>query len=675
MSKKKKSKITSKSPKVSRKKKRENLEWATGFWRNNWMQSIVILVLGIALYLPSISYDYVLDDTIVFVENNYVKKGFDGLSDIFTTDSFEGYFGEKKELLPGSRYRPLSIASFAIEYQILGMNSRASHLINIILYAITCLLLFRILHLLLPKGIDSKTSWLSFAFLTTLLFTIHPLHTEVVANVKGRDEILVFLLAFGAMYYSLKYVYSQKVIWLVISSICFFIGILAKENAVTFAAIIPLAIYLFVSTDLKKIAMATAPLLVTTIIYLMVREGIDVSLFDPPKQTNDLLNNPFVGMDIGERFATIFYTLGWYLKLLFIPHPLTHDYYPYHVPIMSWGDWQSILSFLAYVGMGVLAVMGLKKKSIPAFAILFYLATLSIVSNLVFNIGTFMNERFLYLPSVGFCIFAIWLLFGFLREKIQHQKSLAQWLPLGIFVVISILFITKTITRLPAWESKLSLNEAAIGVSTESTRANCFMGTALFEQYKEDKTKYKDNLDLALTYFEKSLEIHPTYSNSLMMKAGVMAEQFKSNQDIDLLLEGFYDVYTIKHVSYVIEYLEYLNGKPQHVSKLVSFYHKLGYLYFGREMKQYSNAKRFLNYAIEIAPNDPTILKDLCILEYGAQKYNESITLGQRALVSFPKDAELNYFLGKGYQNIGNSVKADELLNQAASLDPKYTRE
>ena len=74
--------------------------------------------------------------------------------------------------------------------------------------------------------------------------------------------------------------------------------------------------------------------------------------------------------------------------LLFVPHPLTHDYYPRAVEVMTWGDWRVILAFLVHVALLVYALRGLLKKDWLSFGILFYLITLSIVSNIVFPVGT-----------------------------------------------------------------------------------------------------------------------------------------------------------------------------------------------------------------------------------------------------------------------------------------------
>ena len=79
---------------------------------------IFLLILSCLIYSNTIWNDYANDDTIVLTENNFTKKGFDGIKDLMTHDAFEGFFGDRgSTLIQGGRYRPLSLVSLAIEYQ------------------------------------------------------------------------------------------------------------------------------------------------------------------------------------------------------------------------------------------------------------------------------------------------------------------------------------------------------------------------------------------------------------------------------------------------------------------------------------------------------------------------------------------------------------------------------
>jgi len=165
----------------------------SGFWKQNWWKVLIIFILPFVLYYQSTSFGYVLDDQIVITDNSFTKKGFSGIGDLLSNESMTGYFGEQKDLVEGNRYRPLSLITYAIEYGIVGdLNPGLSHFINILLYGLTGLLLFRVLTMMLRKR-TSSVWWLSIPFLTSLLYIAHPIHSEAVANIKGRDEIMALL--------------------------------------------------------------------------------------------------------------------------------------------------------------------------------------------------------------------------------------------------------------------------------------------------------------------------------------------------------------------------------------------------------------------------------------------------------------------------------------------------
>ncbi|MFM8485095.1 MAG: hypothetical protein ACKOCH_02080, partial [Bacteroidota bacterium] len=169
------------------------------FWKDNWLPSVCLMAFAFALYAIGINYGYVLDDELIITKNTYVQEGFAGLRKIFAADSFMGYFKEQKFLLEGGRYRPLSLATFAIEVGILGPgHTTVSHAINILLYGLTGILLYRILLGLFPIG-EGGRWFFSLPFIAASVFVFQPLHVECVANIKGRDEIIALLGGLGAL--------------------------------------------------------------------------------------------------------------------------------------------------------------------------------------------------------------------------------------------------------------------------------------------------------------------------------------------------------------------------------------------------------------------------------------------------------------------------------------------
>ena len=611
------------------------------FWKTNLIPALILFLLPFALYISTLDFEYVLDDKIVIVDNQYTKKGLAGIKEIFTTESFQGYFGEQKNLLEGGRYRPLSIVTFAVEYEFFGLNSKVGHLINILFYALSGLLLFRVITMLVP-GLKRNPWWIAFPFVATLLFVIHPIHTEAVANVKGRDEILSFLGALGALYFSIRYLKTEKVYLLALASLSFLLGLLSKESALTWIAVVPLTGYFFTKSSFKKLAIITAPLIGVGVIYIAMRTNIIGYLLSTGKEVTDIMNNPFYGLNVGEKFATIFYTLGMYIKLLIFPHPLTHDYYPYQVPVLNWGDWRPGISLLVHFFLLVWALKGLRKKSIISFSILFYFITLSIVSNIPFTVGATMNERFVYVPSLAICLIFAYLISRALPDYFNEKKEDLNILSIGLLVILVAGYTTKTILRAEDWRNPVTLNAAAVKYSPNSARANCFMGVALFEKYKvetDQQTRYA-LLDEVDYYIERSLEIYPSYGSALTMYAGVVAEQYKRDNDLDKLLQKFEVVLSKRtRLDFVDEYIVYLMDRADS-DRLVQFLYKVGETMNAQGRGDYQTALHYLNYAYQLTPRDP----------------------------------QLNLAIGRCYQNLGDQTKAQQFFNVAYSLDPSLQK-
>jgi hypothetical protein len=548
----------------------------SNFFRENRKQLSVISLMAIGLYFQTRSFDYVLDDSILIVKNNFTQKGIAGIPEIFGNESFKGHFGEQKELVEGGRYRPLSIASFAIEKSITGGNAAVSHLINVLLYALTGIFLYRVLLFLFPRA---RESFINVPFAAAALFLVHPLHVEVVANVKGRDEIFAFLAELAILFYSFKWLAKKKNRYLLFSGLCCFLGLLSKENVITFLAVVPVTAYFFTRSSLADKVKITMPLAAATAVYLIIRYAVLGYMFSGQEITN-LMNNPFYGMSFGEKTATVFYTLLLYLKLHFLPYPLTHDYYPYHIPIMHWSDWPALLSLLLHLALLAVMVLFWKRKSVLAFSIAFYFITLSIVSNLFISVGTFMNERFVYHASLGFCIAIGWLL-----AEIMNAGRMAKIAGYAILFSALSVFSVISLQRIPDWKTGDALNRSAMKVSFNSARTNLFYGTMLWENNfltlpkNADSARKRAVLDSIKPYFDRAVEILQKYSSANSMKAGLAAEYHKLDKKMEPLVKAFEEVnVTGTYEKFILEYLHYINprvNKLPDAKLLEGFYQRM----------------------------------------------------------------------------------------------------
>ncbi len=600
------------------------------FWKMNLIPVLIIFLSSVGLYIGTVSYDYVLDDKIVITDNVYTNKGFAGIKGILSEESFVGYFQKRMDLVAGSRYRPLSIVSFAIEREffespktdewgnpqklqngapVMTGNPAVSHFINALMYGFSCLLLYRILAMLFPASMSQRQFFLSIPFIAALIFVTHPLHIEVVANIKGRDEIMTLLFSLLALYYSLRYVEKESVSRLLMSGLMLFLGLMSKENAITFLAIIPLSMYFFTKARKEHYIATAIPLAIATFVYLVVRYQV-IGFFFSGKVITDLMNNPFYGMSGLQKAATIIYTLGLYLKLSFFPHPLTHDYYPYAIPIMEMSDMRTVLSLASYLLMAILAVVGFRTRSVFSYCILFYLAALSIVSNVFLPIGSFMNERFMYFSSIGFAVALAYLFLEYLPEKFSSKSSQMRYMGATLLIVFSVALGIKTIDRIPAFQSTTTLNEADIETSKNSCETNCFMGVNMYQRFMRAKTDAEKQSYLAKAeeYLNASMKIYPDYHAAHQMMSGVYTEQFKYHNDINKLLLGLGRMADCPDkIDYLEQYFAYLNRFPQYGVVLGPFYKDLAMEVMYKKRGNKDRARTYIQMGLQVDPNNTAL--------------------------------------------------------------------
>jgi hypothetical protein len=417
---------------------------------------IMIAVFAFILYAQSIGHNYTLDDHTVIDENTNTKMGFSGIPTILKTDY---WYGATHNEPRGPIYRPASLIVFAIVWEFSPNDPHVYHFINVLFYAITCLLLFLVLcKLFKPRNF-------LFPFVCALLYTAHPIHTEVVNSIKSLDEILCLLFGLTAIWFQLKWLSSRSIWSFILMGISFFLALISKETGITFLLIIPLVVFFFTDTPLKKIGTTFLLLVVITGLWLLIRSVVFKDLPPNTGAADSVLNNTLnAAPDNASKYATIFYVLLRYIVLLIFPHPLSYDYNFAQIKIQTFSDPAAMIGVILYFGLGIYALIKFRKKSIVAFGILFYLITLAPVSNLFFLGGATMAERFMYIPSLGFCIVLAHFLIRLTKtESVKSGfKNLSGFFALNkrlfFFVfVIGLLYSFKTISRSKDWKDNLTI--------------------------------------------------------------------------------------------------------------------------------------------------------------------------------------------------------------------------
>ncbi|MFT6137553.1 MAG: tetratricopeptide (TPR) repeat protein [Salibacteraceae bacterium] len=641
------------------------------FFSQNKNAVLLIGFLGFLLYSNTLTHGFVLDDKIVITENQFTKQGVSGIRDIFTHDSMTGFFGKDKKLVAGGRYRPLSMAIHAIEWELFGETPSVYHFINVVCYAFTGILLFFVLLQFFP---NNEKSIFGLAFIATAIFVAHPLHTEVVANVKSRDELLSILLALVSFGLVLKWLKSQKVGLLIVSALIFLLSLLSKESSVVFVGIVPLAIYtLMPKKTIKELVVATTPFFAMTLVYLAIR----FMVIDSPNTeiAKELMNNPFLNASSSEQYATIFLTLIYYLKLSFFPHPLTHDYYPTQIPIVGWDDSLVLLSVFLHLALFGFGIVGLLKRNIWGFVILTYFGGLLLYSNLLFPIGTFMNERFLYVPTIAISVFLAWSL---LKIKVTN-------ISLGVVAVLLLLYSFKTVDRNFAWETDETLALTDIEVSSESAKCNMAAGLAKIDLSKEERREAKKKILLldGVKYLQRSLEIYPSYFPPMILSGNAysMLKDYKTAYSFyeNCLKMNPGDNNTLQNLEYVAQeatadgqfeiakdamilYLKFREGDA-------GINEKLGELY-GKNLQRPDLGLPFLLRANELNPNDDGIVQKIGVAYAVSGNNNEAINWFKKGVELDSMNARLYLNLGVAYQFQGELIKSQGYIDKAFELEP-----
>lgn len=516
-----------------------------------------IFLISFILYGTSLKNQYSMDDNLVTStydsQHPSVEGGLKSIPKIFSshfvTNSKQSY-----------AYRPVTTTTFALEYQLFGQNPMVSHLVNVLLYALTVIVLFRVLNLL--WGEEKYV----LSVLTCLIFIIHPLHSEVINNIKCRDELLSLFFGLFVIQNTIKYLDKKKLKYIIFAFVFLVLSILSKRNGIIFLFVTPLAIFYFrnFKFELKKTAILVSSLIGAFVVFKLMNKLL---LTDSVSRTMYYFENPLFHDSFSARIPMFFYSNFYYLALLILPYPLRY-YYGYDQVIIA--DWSNPIVYFALAVMLatlVIIVYRWKKKEIWAFGILFYLFAIGGACNLLFPAVGIIAERFAYVATIGFSIslgYVFYCLFYASNARFKSQKSLA-FLSILAISITSLIYVNG---RNKAWYDAQTLYESDFPHLQKSFKAHSLLaqnyytkaltlrGTAgnqaeinsLVNQsenifmnslgiYSEYAVLYnnlgalhytfKADLDSAEYFFSKALELDSMYPEALFNKGNINLQKFK----------------------------------------------------------------------------------------------------------------------------------------------------
>jgi Flp pilus assembly protein TadD len=457
--------------------------------RSRALWPLVVFLAAAIVYLNSLPNGFALDD-LPLVRDNPRLESLGGLPRLLLSPYWPTDDGAS------GLYRPVTMASFAINRAVAGAEPLWFHAVNLLLHALASLLAW---YAACSAGLRRGG-----ALLAALLFAVHPLHTEAVANVTGRAELLAALFVLAAWLCHRRTGGG----WRVAAAVCYLLALLSKEHAV-------LAPLLFMFDDhlrgerkaarygMSLLAYGTA-FAAGIILRLQALGGLRGA------ETVAFIDNPPAFGGAAARMATALWVQVKYAWLFVWPARLSSDYSYDAIPVIeSVLDPRLWIGFLWVAALAGLLCVGLKRSRTVALGaavwILFFLPT----SNLLFSAGTVMAERLAYLPILGGCLLA-----GALASRAGGRKSVAVT---AVAIIILSGMAIRASWRNPVWKDNGTLALHDVRVMPRSAKLQAGAGIMLHSG---------GDLEAAEEAYREALSIYPEYAQihynlgELLLKRG-----------------------------------------------------------------------------------------------------------------------------------------------------------
>jgi tetratricopeptide (TPR) repeat protein len=453
---------------------------AVPFWFMPVAALFLVLVTWMA-YANSFHAAFSLDNALVLLADTRLREWqwHDHLRLIF----FENYWYPS---FPSELFRPLTTITYAANWSLLGNgpNPTGYHVVNFLLHAANASLV-----LVVTRRLTARP-WL--ALLAAAIFALHPVEVESITNVVGRaDELCTFWILVGFWcYLRATKAGLTRPLWLLALMLAATCGMFSKESGVMLAGLLPLYDFIFrwpalpgtlperFKAAFREFALkGWIALLPPIVFFFLVRKILFVA---SPIYGELFIDNPIARAGWFSGEMTAFKVLGRYLWLLVYPATLSCDYSYNQIPLYGegaplWEDVQCWVGLAAVVMLLGFAWCRRLQQPLFSFGVFFFFGMMLPTANIVKPIGSIMAERFLYLPSIGFCLMAAMALRP-LGEKLASVLTMpAGWrawaglaLPFGLLMALGL----RTYARNADWSTEFSLWHSAVAAAPNSFKVH-----------------------------------------------------------------------------------------------------------------------------------------------------------------------------------------------------------
>ncbi|KAL2712405.1 protein O-mannosyl-transferase TMTC4-like isoform X1 [Vespula squamosa] len=644
---------------------------------------LIIIILSLC-YANSYDGAFVFDDTEAIVNNDDIQKT--PIWEIFKND----FWGTKLSHKGSHKsYRPLTILTFRMQYWIRGyLDSQDFHIVNIILHIIVCVLTLYVFNILL----NNKEQ--NIAFYATVLFAIHPVHTEAISGVVGRAELLCVLFTWLSLI-----MYNQSIIanysigkWCNIIGciISILIAMLCKETGITaigICAVYDLVIINgFFPNDVLKLLISKNShinsiitmklnraflirmfvLCLSAIILLSLRFTImefSTPKFQPVDNPASFLDNCFL------RILNYSYIYSINMWLLICPEWLCFDWSMGCIPLITGYDKRIffIILFWIFLGAIVIHIFSTHGDRFLRYTII-GLALLIIpflpASNIFFTVGFVLAERTLYIPSAGYCLLVIIGL-----QKLLTGTSLRNLLIL-FYTFLCFIFFMRSWIRSDQWRSEESLFRSALNVCPLNAKVHYNIAKNAADA---------GNPDLAKLEYREALRLNPKYAQAMNNLANLLKDEGKYDAAENLFKQAvtLQKDFATAWMNYGIvlsalkryeeserSYLTALSQKP----KYPDCYYNLGVLYL--EQKQYHKALTAWTNATKLKVTHKRAWTNMVILLDDLGMSEEALKIANEALKYIPDYASIYFNIANILGKVGRFLEAETNFKQAILRNP-----
>ena len=571
----------------------------------NLVLFFVPLTLSLLVYINSLYAPFQYDDYDTITQNRDIRD----LSDI-------------KSIISHSIFRPILFITFAINYKISGLNPLSYHTVNLLLHIVNTLMVIILTRRIALRFTEELYSD-RIAFITSILFAVHPIGTEAITYISSRSSLLAttFYLLSLLSYTQFNQTEnrSRQILYYILTILFFLMGVGTKEIILTLPIMIVILDIFSLKLSLKDTIKRVFTTHITFVIIIFAGVLIRIYFFFTYEKVGGVLPR-----SIYENLLTQSEVIIKYIRLLLIPigQNLIHNY-PTVRTILNLYTLLCIFTIFSLIWYAIR-----KRNTYPfiSFGILWFFVTLLPSSSFI-PFQEAMTEKHLYLPMIGFFI----TISGVLSIIYQRFQEYQRILKKGFAIIIAILSIL-TIYRNYIWGDSIRLWEDILEKTPDSWATHYAYADVLRKQAE---------IDLDMSY--------KNYTLGDQGRAQKYMNQF------------------ILHINKAIEhYIESTQYRPVYIDALLNTGICYGMLYqITKTEKDLSESERFFKIVIELEPSNTKALNNLANLYLLQGKTNQAVDLYREVLSKEPDNLNALTNLSQIYLNIlKDNQSAKEVLSR-----------